>query len=66
MRYTVHQQHLIEAWEHNTQKIMGLLEHTLILRVQIEQAINQKQFSDREFIDSLENNLMQLKAVTGA
>ena len=54
---------LLEAWEHNTRKIVSLLECSLYLRIQIQKAMPESEFSDDSLIDSLESLLYQLKAM---
>ena len=54
---------LLEAWEHNTRKIVSLLECCLFLRCQIQKAMPESEFSDDSLIDSLESLLFQLKAM---
>ncbi len=54
---------LLLAWELNTNKIVSLLENTLLLRLHIQRSVPAEQFSDAILIDSLTGNLKQLKTM---
>ena len=56
-------QDLLNAWEHNTRKVINLLEASLYLRIQIQRAMPESDFSDDNLVDSLESLLLQFKAV---
>ena len=57
------QDDLLMAWELNTNKIVSLLEATLLLRLRIQQCVPEKDFSDAILMDSLKGNLKQLNAM---
>lgn len=64
MDYQVNVEDLLTAWELHIQKLMNLLECTLVLRLEIKKAMPDRECSDEIFIDCLESNLIQLKALT--
>lgn len=57
------QNDLLLAWELNTNKIVALLESTLLLRLHIQRSVPAEHFSDAILIDSLTGNLKQLKTM---
>jgi len=57
-------QDLMQGWKLNTQKILSLLEHTFILRLQIQDRIHESLYADSTFIEALQGYLRQFKILT--